>query len=84
MSDQRGSTATPEHGQSPEPAKRGLFSRFALFLRQVSAEMRKVVWPTRSQLITYTTVVIVFVVTFALVVTAFDLGMARLAGLVFG
>ena len=32
-----------------------------LFYRQVVAELRKVIWPTRKELITYTTVVIVFV-----------------------
>ncbi|WP_435842630.1 preprotein translocase subunit SecE, partial [Streptomyces laurentii] len=29
--------------------------RLALFYRQVIAELRKVVWPTRGQLTTYTT-----------------------------
>ena len=33
----------------------------SLFYRQVLAELRKVIWPTRKELITYTTVVIVFV-----------------------
>ena len=41
------------------------------------AELRKVVWPTRSELITYTTVVIVFVGLFAAAVLLFDLGVAR-------
>ncbi len=36
-------------------------ARIALFYRQVIAELRKVIWPTRTQLITYTIVVIVFV-----------------------
>ena len=44
--------------------KKGLFARIALFFRQVVAEMRKVVWPTRNELITYTIVVLVFVVEF--------------------
>ncbi|MFE7511971.1 preprotein translocase subunit SecE, partial [Streptomyces sp. NPDC057540] len=42
--------------------KKGPLGRLALFYRQIIAELRKVVWPTRSQLSTYTTVVIVFVV----------------------
>ena len=45
----------------------GLFARIALFIRQVVAELRKVVTPTRSELVNYTIVVIVFV----LVVMAF-------------
>lgn len=32
-----------------------------LFLQQVMAELRKVVWPTRQELTTYSLVVIVFV-----------------------
>jgi preprotein translocase subunit SecE len=43
-------------------AKRGPFSRFALFIRQVMAELRKVVTPTRGELLSYTGVVLVFVV----------------------
>ena len=31
------------------------------FVREVVAELRKVIWPTRKELLTYTTVVVVFV-----------------------
>lgn len=76
-------TATSKGGR-PEPAKLGRFARMNRYFRQVVAEMRKVVWPTRAQLITYTTVVIVFVVVFAVAVLLIDIGSARLAGIVFG
>jgi preprotein translocase subunit SecE len=33
-----------------------------LFYRQVVAELRKVIWPTRHELVTYTTVSLVFVI----------------------
>jgi len=52
--------------------RRGIFSRFALFLRQVIVELRKVIWPTRKELITYTTVVIIFVVIIAAIVAVLD------------
>ena len=65
-------------------ASLGLFGRIALFLRQVLAELKKVVWPTREQLGTYTLVVIVFVTILALIVSALDLGFTRLVLLVFG
>jgi preprotein translocase subunit SecE len=42
-------------------AKKPLPARISLFYRQVIAELRKVIWPTRKQMITYTTVVLVFV-----------------------
>ena len=35
--------------------------RLVRFLREVVAELRKVIWPTRNQLVTYTLVVMVFV-----------------------
>ena len=53
------------------------------FYRQVVAELRKVVWPTRDELITYTTVVIVFVVAFAAAVLLFDIGVAKVVQWVF-
>ncbi|MEI6405231.1 MAG: preprotein translocase subunit SecE [Actinomycetes bacterium] len=62
----------------------GLFGRIALFIRQVLAELKKVVWPTREQLVTYTAVVIVFVTVLALVVSALDLGFTKLVLLIFG
>ena len=59
MSDNRGSTATPERGRSGSERKSGdrlgFFAKIALFYRQVIAELRKVVWPTQRELITYTT-----------------------------
>ena len=82
MAESRGTTATPERGQPPR--KKGLIARILLFYRQVVAEMRKVVWPTRQELITYTVVVIVFVVSFALLVLAFDVGVARAVKAIFG
>jgi preprotein translocase subunit SecE len=42
--------------------KRGPFARFALFIRQVIAELKKVVTPTRKELLSYTGVVLVFVI----------------------
>jgi preprotein translocase subunit SecE len=50
----------------------------ALFLRQVVAELRKVVWPTRQQLITYFFVVLVFVTVVMTFVSLLDLGFGRL------
>nr|WP_202535775.1 preprotein translocase subunit SecE [Streptomyces sp. SID4919] len=64
--------------------KKGPFGRLALFYRQIVAELRKVVWPTRSQLTTYTTVVIIFVVIMIGIVTVLDLGLDRVAKYVFG
>jgi preprotein translocase subunit SecE len=55
-----------------------------LFYRQVVAELRKVVWPTQQQLITYFVVVLVFVVVVMTIVSLLDLGFGRLVFKVFG
>ena len=55
-----------------DQAKGNVFSRLALFVRQVIVELRKVIWPTRKELIAYTTVVIVFVLFMAALIAAFD------------
>ncbi len=49
------------------------------FYRQVLAELRKVVWPTQEQLVTYFIVVLVFVAFFMTMVSLLDLGFNRLA-----
>jgi preprotein translocase subunit SecE len=52
--------------------KRGPFARFALFIRQVFLELRKVVTPTRRELLSYTGVVLVFVVIMMALVSLLD------------
>ncbi|AVH96009.1 MULTISPECIES: preprotein translocase subunit SecE [Streptomyces] len=64
--------------------KKGPLGRLALFYRQIVAELRKVVWPTRSQLSTYTTVVIIFVVIMIGLVTVIDYGFQEAVKYVFG
>ena len=49
----------------------------ATFYRQVVAELRKVVWPSRQQLITYFWVVLVFVVVVMTIVSLLDLGFGK-------
>ena len=65
-------------------ARRGPFARIALFLRQVVAELRKVVTPTWRELVTYTAVVLGFVVVMMAIVYVLDLGLSALVVLLFG
>ncbi|TNC28654.1 preprotein translocase subunit SecE [Amycolatopsis alkalitolerans] len=51
--------ATPKRDRKEK--KPSLVARFMRFVREVLAELRKVIWPTRNQMVTYTTVVLVFV-----------------------
>jgi preprotein translocase subunit SecE len=62
----------------------GLFSRMALFLRQVMFELKKVVWPTKEQMVTYTAVVVVFVIIMGLIIAALDFAFVQIVLLIFG
>ena len=66
------------------PAKRESRTTPAVFVRQIVAELRKVIWPTRNALVTYTIVCLVFVVVMATIVTLLDVGFAKLMFWVFG
>lgn len=59
------------------------FGAIGLFIGQVLDEMRKVVRPTRKELTTYTTVVIVFVVVIMLFVLGLDTLFTKLVFWVF-
>ena len=54
------------------------------FLKQVVAELRKVIWPNRKQMISYTTVVLIFLAFMVSLIGGVDLGLAKLVTLVFG
>ncbi|RBQ22042.1 preprotein translocase subunit SecE [Spongiactinospora rosea] len=73
-----------ETSDKPAPSPKKKRTTPALFYRQVVAELRKVIWPTRKDLITYTTVVLVFVLIMVGIVSALDFlfteGVLRLFG----
>ena len=54
------------------------------FYRQVVAELRKVVWPTQQQLVTYFIVVMVFVLVMIAYVSLLDLAFGKAVFAVFG
>ena len=81
MTDTRGATTTPERGRAP---KKPLPARVSLFYRQVLAELRKVIWPTRKELVTYTTVVIFFVLVVIAYVTSLDYVFGKAILYIFG
>ncbi len=66
------------------PEKASLPSRVIRFLREVVAELRKVIWPTRKQLVTYTIVVLIFVSIMVAFVALLDLVFAQGVTLLFG
>jgi preprotein translocase subunit SecE len=79
--DAESKSARGEHKGRPTPsrdrkdARPGMISRMFRFLREVVAELRKVIWPTRKQMITYTAVVLVFVAFMVALIAALDFGL---------
>lgn len=95
MSSDSGVTAIDEPTVEPSPASggkgakkppkggRGL-RRIPKLYREVAAEMRKVIWPTRRELLAYSTVVLVFVTAMVAIVAGLDFGFAKAVLAVFG
>jgi preprotein translocase subunit SecE len=54
------------------------------FLREVRAELRKVAWPTRTELLSYTVVVLVAVVVLTSLVFGLDLSFSKAVLQIFG
>ena len=54
------------------------------YMQQVVAELRKVIWPNRKQMVSYTAVVLVFLAFMTALIGGVDLGLAKLVLLVFG
>jgi preprotein translocase subunit SecE len=55
----------------------------ARFVRESISELRKVLWPSRHELVTYSIVVIIFVVIMVAIVAGLDIGFAKLVLQVF-
>jgi preprotein translocase subunit SecE len=72
-------TQTSERSPAPSPAgggrgarRPGIGTRINIYNRQVVAELRKVIWPTRNELVTYTVVSLVFVTAMVALVSFYD------------
>lgn len=76
--------ASSSKGRPAKKADRGFFARISLFVRQIIGELKKVVAPTRKELINYTLVVLVFVVIMMVIVTLLDLAFGTGVSWVFG
>lgn len=71
----------PQAATTGKPRK--FFGAAILFVRQVIAELRKVVTPTRKELGKMTLIVVVFLAIMVLFVTALDLAFGSLSSLIF-
>jgi preprotein translocase subunit SecE len=63
---------------------RNPFTYVLTYLQQVVAELRKVIWPNRKQMVSYTSVVLIFLAFMVALIGLVDLGLAKLVMLVFG
>ncbi len=75
---------TAASGADRGERKKGLAGRISQFMREVVTELRKVVAPTRKELITYTSVVLVFVIIMMALISSIDIVIGILTGFVFG
>jgi preprotein translocase subunit SecE len=76
--------AAPEAPRKKPRERIGLFGRIARFFREVVAELRKVIWPTRKELLTYTAVVVTFLAVITAIVVGLDYAFAKGVLWVFG
>jgi preprotein translocase subunit SecE len=75
---------TAKKSSGPGKSGRNPITFVWIYLQQVYAELRKVIWPSRKQMISYTSVVLVFLAFMVTLIGLVDLGLARLVLLVFG
>jgi preprotein translocase subunit SecE len=82
----RGGTAVRERSSRAkrEVRRTGVFGRIGGFFREIVSELRKVIWPTRKELLTYTGVVIVFVTIMTAIVALLDYGFGKGLLVLFG
>jgi preprotein translocase subunit SecE len=62
--------------------KKGIWERIVQFLKDVRIEMKKVIWPSRSEVLNYTIVVLVTVTVVATFILVLDLVLSKLLQLI--
>lgn len=70
----RAANITGRKAADPDAPREGRFRRWARFLREVRLELKKVSWPRRGEVFTYTIVVITTVLIVTAIVFALDAG----------
>ena len=74
----------PAAGGKGAPPRRNIFQRIVQYYREVVSELRKVIWPGRNELITYSIVVLVFVIVVTAIVGVLDYGLTKAVLGIFG
>ncbi len=73
--DQRRTPAKPS--QQRQEDRPGFFARVVKFLKEIRVELSRVSWPTRQQMIAFTTVTVITTAVLTLFVFLLDLGLRR-------
>ena len=73
-----------ENADKPKSKEGRRGGRIGGFFREVVSELRKVIWPTRKELLTYTAVVIAFVTVMTTIVAVLDYGFGKAILATFG
>ncbi len=70
--------------EKKKSSKPGLFKRMGMKIKEVFSELKKVDWPSFGKVVKQTGVVLVVVLLFLIVITAFDTGLTELVKLLGG
>ena len=71
-----------EKNSKKKDKKPGFFSKLGSKIKDVFSELKKVVWPSFGKVVKQTGVVLVVVILFLVVITAFDYGLLNLLKLI--
>ena len=74
--DPEGETAPARTAPARKPAKREPF-RIGQFLREVRSELRQVAWPNRSEVVNYTTVTLVTLLSLMVLIFVLNYAFAK-------
>ncbi|WP_394215501.1 preprotein translocase subunit SecE [Brachybacterium vulturis] len=83
MNSSQNAPSTPTGADAQGSGSKSPFLAIGLFIRQVIAELRKVVVPTRRELILYSITVLMFVVFMILLIFGLDAGFSWLSRIAF-
>lgn len=76
-------TATRTESVTPRPSG-GHGGRPVRFVQESVSELRKVLWPSRNELVTYSIVVIAFIAILVAFIAGLDFGFTKLVLQIFG
>ena len=81
---QKSGASASKSGKTATKERRNPIARLGRFAREIVAELRKVIYPTRKELVTYTVVVVAFLAVITSIVFGLDWLFAKAVLNVFG